>query len=605
MNNNILFNATAPLPPPSGSRNVTELPRKSQSIGCPNTALPMKPDKTPSGYGANQASSDTDHNNCPTWGRVSGQSNPPPVSELLWPHTPPGTKPSGITSEASKGDAQLPRYLRRRRKWSIERAVPAVPSKDKALSNIRTTEATPPQPPSVNPVPPPGVRKNDDRLSQQAMPEKGGGWTDPNVKQIPVLRANLIDQIVTPENVELAFKRNLLGDGAYRQAFPTISKRRRQLLGKLTRAMGGGRKAKGVDHKSVLDAYREYRKDPDLFISRLKSAMFVADPVRRVDIPKPSGGTRPLGIPTARDRVIQTMILQVLQPLIDPFFGSFSHGFRPERSVYSAAAEIKRHLRKCKRAIDFDISKFFDTVDHTILMDMLKQIGLDRQLLRLIEAFLQAEIVHPDGKIEKPYQGTPQGGVISPLLANIYLHALDMELARRGLRVVRYADDFVIFTSSRRAAGRILNSISLFLTEKLKLQVNREKTKIVPAVELEFLGLGFKDGIQLSAKKLDEFKGTFRRMTRKVSLQSNPWDVQRLKRWLGGWFAHFGRIESKVQMTNVNQWVKELIRQRGQITPELNVLLNHLWDLNVCKHENWKAAVHAEPACERSERQGG
>jgi RNA-directed DNA polymerase len=177
-----------------------------------------------------------------------------------------------------------------------------------------------------------------------------------------------------------------------------------------------------------------------------------------------------------------------------------------------------------------------------------------------------------------------------------------MELARRGLRAVRYADDFVVFTGSRRAAERVQNGISLFLSEKLKLQVNREKTKIVPAVELEFLGLGFKDGIQLSAKKLDEFKGTFRMMTRKASLQSNPWDVQRLKWWLHGWFAHYGRIENKAQIIHIHQWVQELIRQRGQVTSELNVSLSHLWDLNVCNHGNWKVV---NQACDRSERQRG
>lgn len=594
MNNNIPFNTTTPLPPASGSRDVTELSRESQAIGIPEATLPMKPDETSSGYGATPASSDTVRDNCHVLGRVSGQSNPLPMSERPGPHTAMDTNPSGITHETLKGDAQLPRYLRRRRKRSLERAVSAVLPNDKAQSNIRTPEAAHLQSSSVNPVPPPGVQSSEDRPCQQIVPRKGSRWICLTVKHIPVLQADLIDLIVTPENMELAFKRHLLGDGVYRQAFPSMSKRNCQLLGKLTRVMGGGRKARGVDRKSILEAYHEYLKDPDLFISRVKSAMFVADPVKRVDIPKPSGGTRPLGIPTARDRVIQTMILQVLQPLIDPFFASFSHGFRPERSVYSAAAEIKLHLLECEWAIDFDVSKFFDSVDHAILMDMLRRIGLDGQLLRLIEAFLHAEIVHPDGRIERPDRGTPQGGVISPLLTNIFLHALDMELARRGLRAVRYADDFTVFVNSRRAAERVQNGISLFLSEELKLQVNREKTKIVPAVKLEFLGLGFKDGIQLSAKKLDEFKGTFRMMTRKVSLQNNPWDVQRLKRWLRGWFAHFGRIENKTQIIHIHQWVQELIRQRGQVTSELNASLSHLWDLNVCNHVNWKAVVHGE-----------
>ena len=301
--------------------------------------------------------------------------------------------------------------------------------------------------------------------------------------------------------------------------------------------------APGVDGMTV-DELVAYLKDswPDIKEKILKGTYRPA-PVRRVDIPKSGGGVRGLGIPTALDRFIQQAILQVLTPIFEPTFSNQSFGFRPARSAHQAVESARGYIEEgFEYVVDIDIEKFFDKVNHDRLMAKLARVVGDKTLLKLIRRYLQAGIM-ANGVVIERYEGTPQGGPLSPLLANIYLTELDQELQERGHRFVRYADDCNIYLKSERAFTRVFSSIERFLKEKLKLKVNGAKSYIGEARGIEFLGFSFygfnPTKIAVSRKSLKRAKSRIRKLTRRSEGISLSQMLTRLNQFLTGWGVYF------------------------------------------------------------------
>ena len=393
-------------------------------------------------------------------------------------------------------------------------------------------------------------------------------WKCPLVKPLTMLPNNLMGRIANV--LDPAWEKELRKDGVYNESRGIIPKDKR-----------GRRKAAGPDGKSTLQAYKEYQANPGKMIQELLTG-YTPSAIRRTFILKPSGDLRPLGVTNARDKVMQTAIGMIIGPMIEPQFADQSHGFRHFRSVYTAAEQALGHIKSGMRfAVCVDISKFFDTMDHGLLMRFFAEICPDEKLCRLIELILKADIVLEDGTREKPVRGTPQGSGVSPLLANIFLHRLDVELARRNLRFVRYADDLVIFANSLKAAKRILKSVSEFIERELNLKVNLEKSKPVSAFGMDFLGFTFRNNIAVSDKALEKFRENVRWMTSGKSPRQADKNFDMLTLWLNGWFAHYGRIIDRDLMTAMNEWVSELLRQRMKEGYPHASRTKRLWDQRV------------------------
>jgi RNA-directed DNA polymerase len=279
-------------------------------------------------------------------------------------------------------------------------------------------------------------------------------------------------------------------------------------------------------------------------------------PVRRVVIPKPKGkGERKLGVPCVIDRVIQQAILQVLTPIFDPGFSESSYGSRPKRSAHGAIRQVKTFVKAGYRyAVDLDLEKFFDTVNHDVLMSRIARKVTDKVLLRLIGRYLRAGVL-VGSTIEPTDWGTPQGSPLSPLLSNILLDDLDKELEARGHRFVRYMDDLVILVRSRRAGRRVMTKISCYLTQKLKLKVNREKSQVVKIEDLEYLGFTFR-GIRIFAshQAIQDFKYRLKGFTARSWGVSMAERIERLNRYLRGWMNYFGISQHYTPIEELDGW---------------------------------------------------
>jgi RNA-directed DNA polymerase len=285
-------------------------------------------------------------------------------------------------------------------------------------------------------------------------------------------------------------------------------------------------------------------------------------PVRRVVIPKPRGkGERKLGVPCVIDRVIQQAILQVLTPMFDPAFSESSYGSRPRRSAHGAIQQVKTMVKTGHRiAVDLDLEKFFDTVNHDVLMSRVARKVSDKVLLGLIGRYLRAGVL-VGSTVEPTAWGTPQGSPLSPLLSNILLDDLDKELEARGHRFVRYIDDLVILVKSRRAGRRVMAKISRYLTQLLKLNVNREKSRVVKIEELNYLGFTFR-GIRIFAtdQALQDFKHRLRGLTSRSWGVSMAERFERLNRYVRGWMNYFGISQHYTPIEALDGWLRRRIR---------------------------------------------
>ena len=296
---------------------------------------------------------------------------------------------------------------------------------------------------------------------------------------------------------------------------------------------------------------------------QLLDGTYRPQPVRRKTIAKPDGGERLLGIPNVLDRLIQQAILQVLTPVFDPGFSESSHGFRPRRSAHGAAKQVQRTIRRGYRfVVDMDLSKFFDRCQHDVLMSRVARKVRDPRLLTLIGRYLRAGVM-VEGVLQASPEGTPQGGPASPFLANILLDDLDQELEQRGLPFVRYADDFVIFTRSRRAAERVFRSVNGYLTRHLRLVVNATKSRIVEADGIEYLGFVFRGQratIHVSEKNQAKFRRRIRELTGRSQGISMERRMSELRSYLRGWIGYFGLAAQLKLFDKFDQWLRRRLR---------------------------------------------
>jgi len=348
----------------------------------------------------------------------------------------------------------------------------------------------------------------------------------------PALHDDLMERVLDSENMQRTWKRVKANKGA-----------------------------PGIDGMAIEDFTEYAREHWPAICEALCDGSYQPQAVRRVAIPKSSGGERLLGIPTVLDRVIQQAIAQVLGPLFDPGFSDASYGFRPGRSAHGALRQVQKFIGEGYRiAVDLDLAKFFDNVQHDVLMARVGRKVRDKRLLALIGKYLRAGVLVGE-RIEATEIGTPQGGPLSPLLANILLDDLDKELERRGHRFVRYADDLLILVKSRRAGERVMASVTRFLTGTLKLVVNEQKSQVTKINDCEFLGFTFRGTkLRWSERAYQDFRHRIRQLTGRSWGVSMEYRFKKLAQYVRGWMAYFGISDYYRPIPELDQWLRRRIR---------------------------------------------
>jgi len=338
----------------------------------------------------------------------------------------------------------------------------------------------------------------------------------------------------------------------------------RENLKEALRRVKANKGSPGVDGMTVGRLTDYLKQHWPAIREQLLSGTYEPKPVRRVEIPKPDGGVRKLGIPTVLDRLIQQAVMQVLQRRWDRTFSEHSYGFRPGRSAHQAVAQAQKYIAAgYDWVVDLDLEKFFDRVNHDKLMSQIAQRVEDKRLLKLIRAFLNAGVME-NGLVSPSVEGTPQGGPLSPLLSNLVLDELDRELERRGHCFVRYADDNNIYVRSERAGQRVMESLTRFITETLKLKVNEAKSAVARPQQRKFLGFSFIAGPEvkraIAPKALDRFKQRIREITRRAKGVSMEATMEELAPYMRGWRSYFGFCQTPEVLISLTRWVRLRLR---------------------------------------------
>jgi len=321
----------------------------------------------------------------------------------------------------------------------------------------------------------------------------------------------------------------------------------------------------GVDGMSVKDLRRHIVQNWQVIRESIRNGTYAPSPVRRVEIPKPNGGTRLLGIPTVTDRLIQQAITQVLTPVFDPTFSEHSYGFRPQRRGHDAVRKARSFMQEGHRiVIDMDLEKFFDRIHHDRLMAKLAERVTDKTVLKLIRTYLQVGVME-GGLVQASTEGAPQGGPLSPLLSNIVLDELDKELEKRDLRFVRYADDCNIYVRTWKAGHRVMKSISAFIEEKLKLRVNREKSAVDRPWKRKFLGFTFSwdkknPRIKIAKPSLERVKAKIKTITSRSKAIPIEMRIKELNQYLTGWGGYYALMDTKSVLQELDEWIRRRLR---------------------------------------------
>jgi RNA-directed DNA polymerase len=338
----------------------------------------------------------------------------------------------------------------------------------------------------------------------------------------------------------------------------------RENLKEALRQVKANKGSAGIDRMTVGQLSDYLKQHWPVIREQLLSGTYEPRPVRRVEIPKPGGGVRKLGIPTVLDRFIQQSVMQVLQRRWDGTFSASSYGFRPGRSAHQAVAQAQKYIAEGYGwCVDLDLEKFFDQVNHDKLMGRIANRVEDKRLLKLIRAFLNAGVME-NGLVSPSVEGTPQGGPLSPLLSNLVLDELDRELEGRRLRFVRYADDCNIYVRSERAGQRVMKSIMRFVTQRLKLKVNEAKSAVARPQERKLLGFSFSAGKEvkrvIAPKALDRFKQRIREITRRAKGVSMDTTIEELAPYMRGWRNYFGFCQTPEVLRSLTSWVRRRLR---------------------------------------------
>lgn len=395
--------------------------------------------------------------------------------------------------------------------------------------------------------------------------------------------ASLLEEILNRDNLNRAYKRVKANKGA-----------------------------PGIDGMTVEDALPWLKEHREELLESIRQGKYKPQPVRRKEIPKPDGGVRKLGIPTVVDRIIQQAITQKLVPIYEPLFYDGSYGYRPKRSAQDAIRKVKEYAEQgYTTAVLVDLSKYFDTLNHELLMNLLRKNIHDKRVIELIKRYLKAGVME-NGLLVKTEEGSPQGGPLSPMLANIYLNEYDWEMSKRGVPVIRYADDIVVLAKSPRAAQRLLESTQRYLEGKLKLRMNVEKSKVVSVYSIrnfKYLGYALGKGkngvyIRVHAKSLKKAKAKLKELTSRSQGRNVQVVMEKVKVYIRGWLGYFGIASMKTTMKDWDGWLRCRFRMyywkhwKNPRTRLKNLMYLGIPEWRACevvyaRKGYWRAAHHA------------